>query len=117
MHRNWRSATFVIDCPTPEKRQQAEQLARADINLRNDLTSVVRSFPGGTEERTTAHHRLSDYFEDIRIEQQAGDSAAFRLVFNPRENADKYWKDLMARILRSVSDAVAGVSVKPLRPT
>ena len=105
-------AVFVVDCRSQERRQQAEQLAREGIDLGKDYTRTTRAFPNGVEKRTTTHHRLRDYFAEIRIEKQADDTA-FRLIFAPREDADRYWKDLMVQILASIR--ADGISVKALR--
>lgn len=104
-----RSSVFVVDCRSQERRQQAEQLAREGIDLGKDYARTTRAFPNGVEKKTVTHHRLRDYFAEIRIEKQPQDTA-FRLVFSPREGADRYWKDLMVQILASIS--AEGVSVK-----
>lgn len=101
----------MVACRSPELRLKAELKARAEIDLGRDLVSTAVSRPRGKERITETHYRLRDYFDDIRIERQPDSSDAFRLVFDARANADRYWRDLMVQIVGELRDEGASVEV------
>jgi acyl carrier protein phosphodiesterase len=89
-----RTITYVISCESPERLSDVAQLAKRKIVLDNAFVDTVRSFPNGVEERKTREHRLRDYFDEIQVDHLEG-SKSFRLVFRPRDDAGRFWKDLV----------------------
>jgi hypothetical protein len=52
--------------------------------------------------------RLGDYFEDIQVLPSTNDTAtSFRLLFQRRATAGRFWKDLMVGILHRIHDEAA----------
>ncbi len=66
------------------------------------IEDVVRTSPGGVDQRQVVRHRLGDYFAAIRLLPVDGDAAAWRLVFARRPDAGRFWKDLMVNIVQQV---------------
>jgi hypothetical protein len=102
--------TCVISSKSPETLRAAEQLAAEKVALDNVFTDVIRSFPRGTEKRRIEEHKLRDYFDGIQILDSPSSDTSFRLVFHPRPDAGRFWRDLIAEILRSIRDSSAGIS-------
>jgi len=114
MHNDWPIAVFLINCRSLNEKERAEQLARADADLSRDLVNTTRAFPGGIEKRQAHHHRLRDYFDSIEIESKPNEPASFKMIFAPRKGANRYWRDLMVQILKSIG-SVGGVSVSAIK--
>ena len=98
------TVTFVVSSESSEKLRQVRQRIAgrlqpyslyADVGTAND-TVIVK------------HHRLGDYFNSVQVAESGPTS--FRLVFTPRPHADRYWKDLVVKILASIREA--GVSIR-----
>ena len=64
------------------------------------LTDTVRVIPNGVEQVQTVPHRLGDYFASIRMLPDS--QVTFRLIFQRRPEADRFWKDLMVNILQEI---------------
>src|SRR2546426_4536786 len=88
--------SWKITCHSPEEAQALQQWLSSRIDLDRVLTDTVRARPNGVEQVQTVQHRLGDYFEDIRMVPDAqANPASFRLVFQRRAEAARFWKDLM----------------------
>jgi hypothetical protein len=112
MANNLVAITCVIKCESPEKVRAIEQIAREKVALDNVLVSVASAFPGGAEMQRIRHFRLGDHFDDIQVlDSEPSDPASFRLVFRVRKDADRFWRDLLARVLDSIKKSADGVSV------
>src|SRR5262245_4017014 len=95
--------SWKITCHSPEEAQGLQQWLSSRIDLDRVLTDTVRVTPNGVEQVQTVRHRLGDYFAAIRIlpDSQAN-PASFRLVFQRRPDAGRFWKDLMVNILQEI---------------
>jgi hypothetical protein len=89
--------------------RQAELLAQKEIDLNKTVEDIVISYPDGVEQRTTEYYRLGDYFDRIQILDHPDDSQFFELVFHPRLDAGKYWKDLVEITIVSIGKSAPGV--------
>lgn len=107
--------TCLISSKSEEALRTAEQLATEKVALDNVFSDVVRSFSRGIEKRQIEEHRLGDYFDGIQVAHS--DAMSFRLVFYPRSDAGRFWKDLVAEILRSIRDSNAGISTSIVKST
>jgi hypothetical protein len=90
-----------VYCTSPQDASRIrESLARAaDVN--RVLTIEIES--GGKSSK--AFHRIGDYFENIQVFLQTnGNPNTVRVVFHRRSEAGRFWKDIMARIVRSVDE-------------
>jgi hypothetical protein len=112
MKNRLRTITCVIKCVSPETLGRAWQLAAKQVAPESTLVIIARSLPDGAESRTVMRHQLSDFFDQIRIEHHPVDPLAFQLVFCPRVDADRYWKDLMVQILHSIRNNIEGTSIR-----
>ena len=106
------NVTCVIQCRTHEELDRLVHLAKDRVALDRTMPNVFRYYPQGTEVAITRCYRLSDYFEAINVQPApSSDSSVFRLVFRPRPDADRYWKDVMVRILQDIRSAGEQVSI------
>ncbi len=65
---------------------------------------------GGTSE--VLHHRLGDYFAQIRFLEDSRDySGCLRLLFQRSPAAGHYWKDLMVHVLGRIKEAGGDVLI------
>src|SRR5438067_9440572 len=88
--------SWKITCPSSEEARALQQWLSSRIDLDRVLTDTVRVTPNGVEQVQAVRHRLGDYFAAIRVLPDAqADPAAFRLVFQRRPDAGRFWKDLM----------------------
>src|SRR5687767_10412542 len=92
---------WTISCHSSGDAQQLQKLLGNRIDLGRVFVDVQGVQPNGVEQVKTVPHRLGDYFADIGIlPDRSGNPASFRLVFHRREDAGRYWKDLMVNILQ-----------------
>jgi hypothetical protein len=106
------AVTCVIRCPTREESDRILRHAKDRVNLDRTMPNVIRYYPRGTEVALMRWYRLSDYFEEIKVQPgPTNDSPAFRLIFQPRADGDPYWKDVMVSILQDIRGAGEQVSI------
>jgi hypothetical protein len=99
---------WSINCPSPEDCLRLQQWLAEKITSEAVFVDEVRAFPGGTEIRRQEPHRLGDYFESVRVLPSADRTPmSFRLLFHRRATAQRFWKDLMVRILQMVREEAA----------
>jgi hypothetical protein len=95
--------SWLVRCPSPEDARQLQQWLRNQIAPDAVFEDVVRPSPGGQATSAVEHHRLGDYFAEVRqLPGDLSDPASFRVLFHRRSDAGRYWKDLMARVLQSI---------------
>lgn len=95
--------TWKLSCHSPEEAESLRQWLSSRIDLDRVWTDTVRVAPNGKEEVQTVPHRLGDYFAGIRVLPDVpANPAAFRLVFQRRPDARRFWKDLMVNILQEI---------------
>jgi hypothetical protein len=112
MNKKFADVTCVIKCRTHEESDRVAQLAKDRVNLERAMPNVIRYYPHGTEVAIMRWYRLSDYFEEIKVQPEpSSDSPAFRLFFQPRADGDPYWKDVMVSILQDIRSAGEQVSI------
>lgn len=102
--------TWLIETPSPSQHRLAEEAAREGIELDRVVQDVARAFPAGEETTVVTVHHLRSYFEEIDLE--ADGSTAFTLTFHVREDAGRFWKDLMIAILSSIKGVAPGASIR-----
>jgi hypothetical protein len=95
--------SWKITCRSSDEAQALQQWLSGRIDLERVLTDTLRVTPDGVEQVQTVRHRLGDYFAAIRVlpDSQAN-PASFRLVFQRRPEAGRFWKDLMVNILQEI---------------
>jgi hypothetical protein len=103
--------SWKVNCKRPADLQKAESVARSEAEPDRVLKDAARTTPGGVENIVTTYYRVGDYFQSVQVFPD--EQNAFRIVFYPRPNAGRYWKDLMANVLRAVRDSAEGVSIRP----
>jgi hypothetical protein len=105
--------SWKISCKFSADLQKAESIARSEAEPDKVIRDVARTTPGGAEKLVTTTYRIGDYFQSVQV--CPDERNAFRIVFYPRPNAGRYWKDLMAGVLRAIRDSAEGVSIKPAK--
>jgi hypothetical protein len=104
--------SWTIACHSPGAAQALHQWLSSRIDLDRVLTDTVRVIPNGVDEVQTVRHRLGDYFADIgTVPDSQANPAAFRLVFQRRPKAGRFWKDLMVKILQEIESAPQKASI------
>jgi hypothetical protein len=105
--------SWKINCHLPAEGQTLQQWLSGRIDLDRVVTDTVRAFPNGVEQVQSVRHRLGDYFAAIRMlpDSQAA-PATFRLVFQRRPDAGRFWKDLMVKILLELEATPQGPSIE-----
>ncbi len=94
---------WLVRCSSPEKAYRLQDWLAPRITLDTVLANVIRSYPEGVEAERVEHHRLGDYFQEIRILPGSPEvPSVFRVVFHRRPDAGRFWKDLMVRIVVSL---------------
>jgi hypothetical protein len=101
--------SWSLTCPSPDRAQAVRNWLGDRIRLDRVVTDSVRTFPKGEPHSQEEHHRLGAYFAAIECLPDNG--ASFRLVFQRRPEATRFWKDLMVNILQEIDSVQEGVSV------
>jgi hypothetical protein len=73
--------SWLIRCRDANAAAQLGRWLTEQVDLDRVIEDVVRTAPGGIENRQVVPHRLGDYFAAIRLLPVAGDATAWRLVF------------------------------------
>jgi hypothetical protein len=97
-----------ITCSSAEDCRRLQRWLADTITPDWVFVDEVYAFPEGKETCRPEPHRLGDYFE--RVQAFASDESApcsFRLLFQRRPTAPRFWKDLMARILQMLREQAA----------
>jgi hypothetical protein len=106
--------TWKITCHSAEEAQALQQWLSSRIDLDRVLTDTVRVSPNDVEKVQTVRHRLGDYFAAIRLlPDSQPNTASFRLVFQKRPEAGRFWKDLMVNILQEIETTPEKGSIDP----
>jgi hypothetical protein len=112
MHEPPASTTWNINCGSGEEAQALQRWLSGRIDLDRVFTDTVRVIPDGMEQIRTVQYRLGDYFVEIRVLPLAqANPTSFRLVFNTRADAGRFWKDLMVNILQEIGSTPHKASV------
>ncbi len=103
---------WKITCGSPEEAQQLECWLSGRIDLNRTMIDTVRTAPAGIEHVQAVPHRLGDYFVAIRVSREPGANAgSFRLRFELRSDAGRFWRDLMVNLLQEIEAAPQSPSV------
>jgi len=98
--------SWVVRCASPEDARQLQQWLRSQIAPDAIFEDAVRPSRGGQTASAVEHHRLGDYFAEVRqLPGAPSDPASFRVLFHRRPDAGRYWKDLMLRVLQAIRQA------------
>lgn len=106
----------VIHSQSPDMLRAAERIVLDRVDLNRVYTDTVVRIANGTQQEERQQHRLGDYFDNIRIVESPANSC-FTVVFHPRPDAGRFWRDLVAAILRSIRESATGVSIGSLSRT
>jgi hypothetical protein len=98
--------SWLLTCPSAEQARSLGHWLSGWISLDRVLPDPGRTFPNGVERLQVDEHRLGDYFADIRLLPTVPDPAcSFRVVFQRRPGAGRFWKDLMVNLLQEIEKA------------
>jgi len=98
--------TYVVSSDSSEQLVLVRQLV-ADKVRQDSLHTDV----GTAKDRVYVHtFRIEDYFTSVQVADV--DPSSFRIDFTIRPDADRYWKDVVVKIVTSVKDAGASISLK-----
>ncbi len=104
---------WSVNCPSSEDCRRLQRWLPDEITQEAVFLDEVRACPAGIEVRSREPHRLGDYFESVQVLPPAEPSpTSFRLLFRRRPTAQRFWKDLMARILQKVRDEAAETTTR-----
>ena len=112
--------TWQVSCKLPDELQKAEKVARSEAILDKEIvTRVQYGWPLITDEYCAY---LLDYFSKVEVHYES--EIAFCLVFYLKKDYgerdlsaptplqfDRFWKDIMVRILSHVRESARDVSI------
>jgi hypothetical protein len=106
------SLSWLITSELPEELRKAKDTARREADLNRVVVVESQSFPGGVL-RTTLHYqgRLGDLFDSVNV---STDEKGFSVEFCPANDANRFWKDIMVRMLRAIRHSGRDISIKPI---
>jgi len=106
--------TWKVRCRSFEDAHALREWLEERIWLDRVMYDTVRMTPGGAEQASSQSHRLGDYFDAICISPDSGNDS-FRLTFQRRPSAGRYWKDLMVGIVHKIDAAPqpAQIEIEP----
>ena len=103
---------WKISCRSAEDAEALQTWLSSRIELDRVLTDTLRTVPNGNEQTQIIPHRLGDYFASIRMLPDSQSArASFRLVFERRADAGRFWKDLMVNLLQEIESGPRAVSI------
>src|SRR6516165_6195577 len=102
------TVTYVVSSKSPDKLRLARGMTADIVRLDNQDIDVATVGDWLFIEL----RMLRDHFHSIQVVE--ADPGSFRIVFAPHADADRYWKDLVMKILTSIGQT--GVSVRQVRP-
>lgn len=88
--------TYVVTSESSEKLRLVKELVSDKVRL----DSIHEDIATAKDRVYVERHRLGDYFSSVQVADSGPTS--FRLVFEPYPNADRYWKDLVVKVLASI---------------
>lgn len=110
------TVTCLVRSESPEGLLAAERVASEKASLDTVITDVVHRFPNGVEQQEEVKYRLGDYFDGIQVIHAPANTKSFKIVFQVRQGAGRFWRDLMADVLRSIRSSSANISTSIARP-
>jgi hypothetical protein len=100
--------SWLIRCSGEAEAQRLQCWLLHRLDPDTLFESVRRAWPNELEAKQVEAHRLGDYFASVRLQPGLPESSAtFRLLFQRRADAGRFWKDLMVQILRSLRETSA----------
>ncbi|HQU41598.1 MAG: hypothetical protein B7Z73_01815 [Planctomycetia bacterium 21-64-5] len=94
---------WKITCRSCDEAKLLERWLSSRIDLDRTLVDTVHTMPNGVEHVNSVPRRLGDYFTAIRVLPGVDANAnSFRLRFERRPNAARFWKDLMVSVLQEI---------------
>lgn len=107
--------SWLIHCRDAKGAEALGRRLTEQVDLDRIMEDIVRTAPGGVDNRRVVRHRLGDYFTAIRVLPVASEATALRLEFERRPDAGRFWKDLMVNILQEMEkDAeMTAITKKP----
>jgi hypothetical protein len=104
------TTTWKVTCRSAQDARELQDWVSNRVKLDRVLTDTIRTTSNGVEQTEDVHHRLGDYFADIRVLSDA-DVLAFRLAFERKPDAARYWKDLMVSIIQEIKGNPQAVEI------
>lgn len=104
--------SWFVQCQSPEAAESIQGWLRTHCRPETTLAELMPS-TSREQKQVVQPHRIGDYFDDIRIiPEDAPLSVTFRIVFQRKPDAGRYWKDVMARVLQVVQNAAPDTVTK-----
>src|SRR5262245_18480426 len=108
MHNGPVEISWDVHCPGAAVAEAVRELLRHEA----DLNAVQKASLTGGGTTTETSHRLGDYFQAIRVGPGAPTELhSLRDVFQRSPNAGRWWRDMMTRVLKSVSQVHPGITI------
>src|SRR5262249_15579548 len=104
--------SWVIRCRSRDELEKVVALLQDETRPEAVFFDSVTTYPAGFPLTWQQRHTVGEYFQAIRLlPPGADDPPALRVAFPRGPGADRFWKDLMVRILGSARRAGENISV------
>lgn len=99
-----------VGCSSPEVAVAQQKRLTREIDVDTTIVDEIRPV-AENDEAIRQSHRLGDYFESVRV--FSGDAPeSFRVLFQRRRDAGRFWKDFMARLLQTIRTSAAPATTR-----
>jgi hypothetical protein len=106
------SVTYIIRCRSSDALRKAKETVLSLTQPNEEIARTFITFPRGIERREMISLRVGDYFDSV--ETNYLDPLSFQMTFQVSQKADRFWKDLVVSIIRSISELIPEVSAIPV---
>ena len=95
--------SWLVRCETPEDSRRLQEWLPGWLRLDATISELFRELPEGLDTGPADRHCLSDYFAAVRVLRGPADTpSAFRIIFHRQPKPGRFWKDVLARILKAI---------------
>jgi hypothetical protein len=110
--KNPRIVVWRLETASARDLKSLERILRPVEDLDFTYSDQVVTATNEHETTRTVDHRLGDYFELLCILPKArGDSPSIRLFFQCKSNIGRFWKDVMASVLKRARESNVTTSI------
>jgi hypothetical protein len=112
MAKDPRFVVWRLEPATAKDLHKLERTLFRVMRLDHVFTDAVMTLRQGKEQSQRVEHRIGDYFDRVcTLPSDKGEARSLRLFFQRKPGVNRYWKDVMAMVLKHVKSADARASL------